>query len=123
MARRSPKVDDVKWSLERAANKGDRRPVSSSFMASIEGVEDTHEEPTSKVIAWPQTFLTSTMLQALATFNAEASCTSKLIMAEPGTHPRRQICKSFAPTSDRLGAVLPAKSWNRNSEMVMTRNP
>lgn len=108
-------VDDVKWSLERAANK-ETGGQFQFLLASIEGVET---QGTDSVILRLK-HSDPTMLQALATFNA-GIVPSKLIMAEPGT-TLDDKSKSFAQHPIGSGPFT-MKSWNRNSEMVMTRNP
>jgi peptide/nickel transport system substrate-binding protein len=108
-------VDDVKWSLERAANK-ETGGQFQFLLASIEGVE---RQGTDSVILRLK-HSDPTMLKALATFNA-GIVPSKLIMAEPGT-TLDDKSKSFAQHPIGSGPFT-MKSWNRNSEMVMTRNP
>ena len=108
-------VDDVKWSLERAANK----QTGGQFqflLASIEGVETQGADGVVLRLKHPD----PTMLQALATFNA-GIVPSKLIMAEPGT-TLDDKSKSFAQHPIGSGPFT-MKSWSRNSEMVMMRNP
>ena len=108
-------VDDVKWSLERAANK-ETGGEFQFLLASIEGVETQGTDSVILRLKHPD----PTMLQALATFNA-GIVPSKLIMAEPGT-TLDDKSKSFAQHPVGSGPFT-LKSWSRNSEMVMTRNP
>ena len=107
-------VEDVKWSLERAANKASGGQFQF-LLASIAGV-DTHGGDTVILrLSHPD----PTMLQALATFNA-GIVPSKLILAEPGA-TLDDKSKSFAQHPVGSGPFT-LKSWNHNSEMVMTRN-
>jgi len=108
-------VDDVKWSLERAANK-DTGGEFQFLLASIEGVDTSGNDSVVLRLKHPD----PTMLQALATFNA-GIVPSKLIMAEPGS-TLDEKSKSFAQHPVGSGPFT-LKSWSRNSEMVMTRNP
>src|SRR4029077_20723173 len=105
----------VKWSLERGANK-ETGGQFQFLLASIEGVETLGTDSVILRLKHPD----PTMLQALATFNA-GIVPSKLIMAEPGT-TLDDKSKSFAQHPIGSGPFT-MKSWNRNSEMVMTRNP
>ncbi len=106
--------DDVKWSLERAANKATGGEFQF-LLASIEGIETQGTNSVIVRLRHPD----PTMLQALATFNA-GIVPSKLIMAEPGA-TLEDKSKSFAEHPVGSGPFT-LKSWNRNSEMVMTRN-
>jgi peptide/nickel transport system substrate-binding protein len=108
-------VDDVKWSLERAADK-ETGGQFQFLLASIESVETQGPETVILRLRHPD----PTMLQALATFNA-GIVPSKLIMAEPGA-TLDDKSKSFARHPVGSGPFT-MKSWSRNSEMVMTRNP
>ena len=114
MARRS-RSDDVKWSLERAANKEPAASFSSFWHRST---ASRHRETDSVILRLKHP--DPTMLQALATFNA-GIVPSKLIMAEPGA-TLDDKSKSFAQHPVGSGPFT-MKSWSRNSEMVMTRNP
>jgi peptide/nickel transport system substrate-binding protein len=108
-------VEDVKWSLERAANKASGGEFQF-LLASIAGV-DTPDQAT---VILRLTHPDPTLLQALATFNA-GIVPSKLIMAEPGASLDDKS-KSFAEHPVGSGPFT-LKSWNRNSEMVLARNP
>ena len=105
----------MKWSLERAADK-ETGGQFQFLLASIGGVETQGTDSVILRLKQPD----PTMLQALATFNA-GIVPSKLIMAEPGT-TLDDKSKSFAQHPIGSGPFT-MKSWNRNSEMVMTRNP
>ena len=72
-------VDDMKWSLERAANKESGGSFSSFWHPS----EASRRRATDTVVLRLR-HPDPAMLQALATFNA-GIVPSKLIMAEPGT--------------------------------------
>lgn len=108
-------VDDVKWSLERAANK-ETGGEFQFLLASIEGVDTQSTDRVILRLRHPD----PTMLQALATFNA-GIVPSKLIMAESGA-TLDDKSKSFAQHPVGSGPFT-LKSWTRNSEMMMTRNP
>jgi peptide/nickel transport system substrate-binding protein len=108
-------VDDVKWSLERAAKK-ETGGEFQFLLASIESVDTQGTDSVVLHLKHPD----PTMLQALATFNA-GIVPSKLIMAEPGA-TLDEKAKSFAQHSVGSGPFT-LKSWARNSEMVLTRNP
>jgi peptide/nickel transport system substrate-binding protein len=108
-------VDDVKWSLDRAAGK-ETGGQFRFLLASIDGVETQGTDTVILRLRHPD----PTMLQALATFNA-GIVPSKLIMAEPGA-TLDDKSKSFAQHPVGSGPFT-MKSWSRNSEMVMTRNP
>lgn len=108
-------VEDVKWSLERAADKATGGEFQF-LLASIAGVDTQGDDTVILHLKHPD----PTMLQALATFNA-GIVPSKLIMAEPGA-TLDDKSKSFAQHPVGSGPFT-LKSWNRNSEMVMTRNP
>jgi peptide/nickel transport system substrate-binding protein len=108
-------ADDVKWSLERAADKATGGEFQF-LLASIAGVDAPGDGTVIIRLKRPD----PAMLQALATFNA-GIVPSKLIMAEPGT-TLDDKSKSFAQHPVGSGPFT-LKSWNRNSEMVLTRNP
>jgi peptide/nickel transport system substrate-binding protein len=108
-------ADDVKWSLERAADKATGGEFQF-LLASIAGVDAPGDGSVIVRLKRPDPAL----LQALATFNA-GIVPSKLIMAEPGA-TLDDKSKSFAQHPVGSGPFT-LKSWTRNSEMVLTRNP
>ena len=108
-------VDDVKWSLERAATK-ETGGQFQFLLAAIEGVEVVGTGSVVLHLKHPD----PVMLQALATLNA-GIVPSKLILSEPGA-TLDDKCKSFAQHPVGSGPFT-MKSWNRNSDMVLTRNP
>jgi peptide/nickel transport system substrate-binding protein len=108
-------VADVKWSLERAADK----TTGGEFqflLASIAGVDAQGDDTVIVRLTHPD----PTILQALATFNA-GIMSEKLVMAAPGA-TLEEKSKYFAEHPIGSGPFT-LKSWSRNSEMVLTRNP
>lgn len=108
-------VQDVQWSLQRAANKATGGEFQF-LLGSVSGVDTQGDDTVIVRLKHPD----PTMLQALATFNA-GIVPSKLIMAEPGA-TLDDKSKSFAGHPVGSGPFT-MKSWTRNSEMVLTRNP
>jgi peptide/nickel transport system substrate-binding protein len=106
---------DVKWSLERAANK-ETGGEFQFLLASITGVDVQGDGGVVVKLAHPDPAL----LQALATFNA-GIMSEKLVMAAPGA-TLEEKSKAFADHPLGSGPFF-VKSWSRNSEMVLARNP
>jgi peptide/nickel transport system substrate-binding protein len=108
-------VDDVKWSLDRAANKASGGDFQF-LLGSIASVDTQGSDTVVLHLSHPD----PTLLQALATFNA-GIVPSKLIMATPGA-TLDDKSKAFAEHPVGSGPFT-LKSWSRGSEMVLTRNP
>jgi peptide/nickel transport system substrate-binding protein len=108
-------VDDVKWSLERAATK-ESGGEFQFLLAAIDHVDTQGDDTVIVQLKHPD----PAMLQALATFNA-GIMPQKLVMAEPGA-TLDDKSKSFADHPIGSGPFL-LKSWTRNSDMVLVRNP
>ncbi len=106
---------DVKWSLDRARTKGSGGEFQF-LLASIEGVDASGDDTVVLHMAHPDPVI----LQALATFNS-GIMPEKLLMAAPGANLDEKS-KAFADHPIGSGPFM-LKSWQRNTEMVMTRNP
>jgi peptide/nickel transport system substrate-binding protein len=108
-------VEDVKWSLGRASTK-ETGGEFQFLLSAVAGVESQGDDTIIVHLTHPD----PTILQALATFNA-GIMPEKLVMAEPGA-TLDDKSKSFADHPVGSGPFT-MKSWTRNSEMVLTRNP
>ena len=108
-------LSDVKWSLDRASTKGPGGEFQF-LLASIESVETQGDNTVILHLKTPD----PTILAALATFNA-GIMSEKLMMAAPGANLEEKS-KNFAEHPMGSGPFY-VKSWTRNSEMVLARNP
>ncbi len=106
---------DVKWSLDRARTKESGGDFQF-LLASIASIDVTGDDTVVLHMAHPDPVI----LQALATFNS-GIMPEKLLMAAPGA-TLDDKSKAFADHPVGSGPFL-LKSWQRNTEMVMTRNP
>jgi peptide/nickel transport system substrate-binding protein len=108
-------VSDVKWSLDRASKKGEGGEFQF-LLASIDNVETQGDDTVILHLKTPD----PTILAALATFNA-GIMPEKLVMAAPGSDLEAKS-KAFAEHPIGSGPFY-VKSWTRNSEMVLAKNP
>ena len=108
-------ASDVKWSLDRADTKGPGGEFQF-LLASIASIDTQGDDTVVLHLAHPD----PTILQALATFNA-GIMSEKLLMAAPGANLEEKS-KAFAEHPIGSGPFF-LKSWTRNSEMVLARNP
>jgi peptide/nickel transport system substrate-binding protein len=106
---------DVKWSLDRARAK-DTGGDFSSLLASIESIDTPAPDQVIVHMRHPDPVI----LQALATFNS-GIMPEKLLMAAPGA-TLDEKSKNFAEHPIGSGPFM-LTSWQRNTEMVMGRNP
>jgi peptide/nickel transport system substrate-binding protein len=106
---------DVKWSLDRARAK-DTGGDFSSLLASIESIDTPAPDQVIVHMRHPDPVI----LQALATFNS-GIMPEKLLMAAPGA-TLDEKSKKFAEHPIGSGPFM-LKSWQCNTEMVMSRNP
>ena len=106
---------DVKWSLDRARTKASGGEFQF-LLASIESVDASGDD----TVVLHMAHADPVILQSLATFNA-GIMPEKLLMAAPGA-TLDEKSKAFADHPVGSGPFL-LKSWQRNTEMVMTRNP
>ncbi len=106
---------DVKWSLDRARSKEDGGEFAF-LLASIDSIELSGTDKVLLHMKHPDPVI----LQALATFNA-GIMSEKLFMAAPGKD-NLERAKAFADHPIGSGPFV-LKSWTRNSEMVLERNP
>jgi peptide/nickel transport system substrate-binding protein len=106
---------DVKWSLDRARSKADGGEFAF-LLSSIGGIDTEGADTIILHMAHPDPVI----LQALATFNA-GIMPEKLFMATPGA---TLLDKSKAFADHPVGSgPFTMQSWQRNTEMVLTRNP
>ncbi len=108
-------ASDVKWSLDRADSKSGGGDFAF-LLASIASIDTQGDDTVVLHLAHPD----PTLLQALATFNA-GIMSQKLVMAAPGA-TLEEKSKNFAEHPVGSGPFF-LKSWSRNSEMVLARNP
>jgi peptide/nickel transport system substrate-binding protein len=107
--------DDVKFSLDRA--RGRETGGDFSFLlAAIDSVEIAAPDQVILHMRHPDPVI----LQALATFNS-GIVPQKLLMAEPGD-TLNDKSRNFAAHPVGSGPFM-LTSWQRNTEMVMRRNP
>jgi peptide/nickel transport system substrate-binding protein len=105
----------VKWSLDRARTK-ETGGEFQFLLESIASVDVAEPDVITLHMAHPD----PAILQALATFNA-GIVPEKLLMAAPGADVNEKA-KAFADHPIGSGPFV-LKSWSRNSEMVLDRNP
>ena len=108
-------TSDVKWSLDRARSK----ETGGEFGFLLSSIDSIELSGTDKVLLHMK-HPDPVILQALATFNA-GIMSEKLFMAAPGKDMLEKA-KAFADHPVGSGPFV-LKSWSRNSEMVMERNP
>jgi peptide/nickel transport system substrate-binding protein len=108
-------LSDVKWSLDRARAK-DSGGEFAFLLASIDSISTEGSDTVIIHMKHPD----PTILQALATFNS-GIMPEKLVMAAPGKDLEEKS-KNFADHPIGSGPFV-LKSWTRNAEMVLARNP
>ncbi len=108
-------VSDVKWSLDRARSKEEGGEFAF-LLASIASIDTEGSDTVVLHMKHPD----PTILQALATFNA-GIMSEKLLTAAPGA-TLQEKSKAFAEHPIGSGPFV-LTSWQRNAEMVMSRNP
>jgi peptide/nickel transport system substrate-binding protein len=108
-------VGDVKWSLDRARSKEEGGEFAF-LLASIASIDTEGSDTVVLHMKHPD----PTILQALATFNA-GIMSEKLLTAAPGA-TLQEKSKAFAEHPIGSGPFV-LTSWQRNAEMVMSRNP
>jgi peptide/nickel transport system substrate-binding protein len=108
-------LEDVKWSLERAANP-DTGGTFQFLLGSVDHVEVTPPDTIIVHLKHPD----PAIVHALATFNASI-VPKHLIEAAPGKDLEEKS-KAFAEHPIGSGPFM-VKSWTHNSEMVLVRNP
>jgi peptide/nickel transport system substrate-binding protein len=106
---------DVKWSLDRARTK-ESGGEFQFLLASIASIDTSGDD----TVVLHMAHADPVILQALATFNA-GIMPEKLLMAAPGA-TLDDKSKAFADHPIGSGPFM-LKSWQRNTEMVMVRNP
>jgi peptide/nickel transport system substrate-binding protein len=106
---------DVKWSLDRARTK-ETGGEFQFLLSSIASIDISGDDTVVLHMAHPDPVI----LQSLATFNS-GIMPEKLVMAAPGANLEEKS-KAFADHPVGSGPFM-LKSWQRNTEMVMTRNP
>ena len=107
--------EDVKWSLDRARSKTDGGEFAF-LLASIGSIDIAG----SDTIILHMAHTDPVILEALATFNAGVM-PEKLFMAAPGA-TLLDKAKAFADHPIGSGPFT-MQSWQRNTEMVLTKNP
>jgi peptide/nickel transport system substrate-binding protein len=107
-------VDDVKWSLERAAN-----PERGIWNFTLSALDHAETEGDDKIILKLK-HTDPVFLTALSVFNT-AIMPKKLFEASPGTTDDEKA-KAFAEHPVGSGPFM-FESWNKNSEMKLVRNP
>jgi peptide/nickel transport system substrate-binding protein len=108
-------ASDVKWSLDRAKTK----ETGGEFQFLLESIAAVEIQGTDTILlhmAHPD----PAILQALATFNA-GIVPEKLLMAAAGADVNAKA-QTFAQHPIGSGPFV-LKSWTRNSDMVLERNP
>ena len=108
-------LSDIKWSLERAANK-ETGGGFQFLLNSIQTVEMVGNDTVVIHLSQPD----PSILEALATFNA-GIVPEKLLMAAPGKDLAEKA-KNFAQHPIGSGPFT-VTSWSRNDEMLLSRNP
>jgi peptide/nickel transport system substrate-binding protein len=108
-------VGDVKWSLDRARSKEEGGEFAF-LLASIASIDTEGSDTVVLHMKHPD----PTILQALATFNS-GIMSEKLLTAAPGA-TLQEKSKAFAEHPIGSGPFV-LTSWQRNAEMVMSRNP
>jgi peptide/nickel transport system substrate-binding protein len=108
-------LSDIKWSLDRAANK-----ESGGDFQFLLGAIQSIETQGSDIVVLNLSRPDPSILQALATFNA-GIMPEKLLMAAPGKDLDEKS-KNFADHPIGSGPFV-LTSWSRNNEMVLSRNP
>jgi peptide/nickel transport system substrate-binding protein len=108
-------VSDVKWSLDRARSKED----GGDFAFLLASIDSISTEGSDTVVLHMK-HADPTILQALSTFNS-GIVSEKLVMAAPGA-TLLEKSKAFAEHPIGSGPFV-LTSWQRNAEMVMSRNP
>src|SRR5882762_2477589 len=108
-------VSDVMWSLDRARSKEEGGEFAF-LLSSIASIDTEGSDTVVLHMKHPD----PTILQALATFNA-GIMSEKLLTAAPGA-TLQEKSKAFAEHPIGSGPFV-LTSWQRNAEMVMSRNP
>ncbi|MGH8513944.1 MAG: ABC transporter substrate-binding protein, partial [Gammaproteobacteria bacterium] len=107
-------VDDVKWSLDRARDP--KNGIWGFILASLDSVETKGADGVVLHLKTPD----PTFISALATFNA-AILPKKPYEAAAGA-TMEEKAKAFAEHPIGSGPFM-FESWQRNTEMVLKRNP
>jgi peptide/nickel transport system substrate-binding protein len=107
-------VDDVKWSLDRARDP--KNGIWNFILASLDSVETKGADGVVLRLKAPD----PTFISALATFNA-AILPMKPYEAAAGA-TMEEKAKAFAEHPIGSGPFM-FESWQRNTEMVLKRNP
>jgi peptide/nickel transport system substrate-binding protein len=108
-------LSDIKWSLDRAANK-DTGGDFQFLLSAIQSIDTAGSDTVVLHLAHAD----PSILQALATFNA-GIMPEKLLMAAPG-NDLAEKSKNFADHPIGSGPFV-LTAWSRNTEMVLSRNP